>query len=65
MNKSPLAPPTRILLGIAGLPSLALGVMLIVTVMREGMASIGAFEVLYACAGLLAIYIAVTGKRLF
>lgn len=65
MNKPPLAPPIRILLGLAGLPSLALGVMLIMTVVQDGMASIGAFEVLYSGAGLLAIYIAATGKRVF
>ncbi|GGW79610.1 hypothetical protein [Alteromonas halophila] len=55
----------RIVLGLAGLPSLLLGVMLVITVVQSGLSDIGAFEVLYAVAGVVAMYIAITGRRLF
>lgn len=64
-EKPRLSPAIRILIGIAGLPSLALGYMLIFAVLNNGVDGIGAFEVVYSVVGLIAVYIAVTGKRPF
>ncbi len=55
----------RLIIGIAGLPSLLLGAMLIYSAVNEGGNNVSAFEVLYAIAGGIALYIAITGKRLF
>ncbi|WP_414829649.1 hypothetical protein [Alteromonas sp. H39] len=55
----------RLLIGLAGLPSLLLAVMLSYAAVTEGVSNVGAFEVLYAIAGGIALYIAITGRRLF
>lgn len=55
----------RLVIGLAGLPSLLLGAMLIYAAVTKGVSNVGAFEVLYAIAGGIALYIAITGKRLF
>jgi cytochrome c oxidase assembly factor CtaG len=57
--------PIRILVGLAGLPSLLLAYMLVLTFMREGIDGISAFEVVYSVIGAVALYIAISGKRLF
>jgi hypothetical protein len=64
-NKAKLPLTIRILVGIAGLPSIVLAYMLVLTFMREGIAGISAFEVVYSMVGAVALYIAITGKRLF
>lgn len=64
-DKPRLSPAIRILIGIAGLPSVALGYMLIATALHQGIAGIGAFELVYSLVGIVALYIAITGKRLF
>ncbi|ALS97904.1 hypothetical protein [Lacimicrobium alkaliphilum] len=64
-DKPGLSPAIRILIGIAGLPSIVLGYMLIATALEEGIADIGAFELVYSLVGVVALYIAITGKRLF
>ncbi|WP_340680333.1 hypothetical protein [Paraglaciecola sp.] len=64
-NKSKLPLNIRILVGIAGLPSIVLAYMLVVTVIHEGITDISAFEVVYSIIGVVALYIAITGKRLF
>ncbi|GGD78261.1 hypothetical protein [Lacimicrobium alkaliphilum] len=63
--KKRLSARVRILIGLASLPSLALGYMLVVTALNTGVAGISAFELVYSVIGLVAVYIAVTGKRLF
>ena len=55
----------RVMIGLAGLPSLALGGMLFYAASTGDAGNVGAFEVLYAIAGVIALYIAITGKRLF
>jgi uncharacterized membrane protein YuzA (DUF378 family) len=55
----------RILIGIASLPSLFLGLMLVNALLNEQANTIGAFEVVYALVGFVGVYIAITGKRLF
>ena len=55
----------RILIGIASLPSLFLGFMLVNALLSEQAGTIGAFEVVYALVGVVGVYIALTGKRLF
>jgi hypothetical protein len=64
-NKVKLPLTIRILVGMAGLPSILLAYMLVLTFMREGIAGISAFEVVYSMVGAVALYIAITGKRLF
>lgn len=65
VQKPGLSPAIRILIGIAGLPSIVLGYMLIATALEKGVADIGAFELVYSLVGAVALYIAITGKRLF
>lgn len=60
-----LPPNIRALIGIASLPSIALAVMLAITAAKGDYASIGSFEVIYSIVGMLGLYIAVTGKRVF
>ncbi len=55
----------RLMIGVISLPSLALAVMLGVVLYNGDYKSIGAFEVVYSAVGVLGLYIAVTGKRLF
>ncbi len=62
-SKLPVGP--RILLGVAAIPCLVLAGMLTTTLITDGLSDIGAFEVVYAGVGFIALYIAVTGKRLF
>ncbi|MDN4502470.1 hypothetical protein QX776_08655 [Alteromonadaceae bacterium BrNp21-10] len=64
-TKSKLPLHIRVLLGIAGLPSIVLAYMLIVTFMSEGGNGISAFEVIYSAVGVFALYVAITGKRPF
>tara|TARA_R110002167_G_scaffold173731_5_gene372365 strand:- start:772 stop:981 length:210 start_codon:yes stop_codon:yes gene_type:complete len=64
-NKAKLSLTIRILIGLAGIPSIVLAYMLVLTFMREGIAGISAFEVVYSLVGAVALYIAITGKRLF
>lgn len=55
----------RIILGILAIPSLYLAYMVGVTVMNEGFQEIDYFEWIYSLIGILAFYIAITGKRPF
>jgi uncharacterized membrane protein YuzA (DUF378 family) len=55
----------RVLVGIASLPSLALAFMLLRALFTGNASGIGAFETVYAIVGFVAIYIAITGKKLF
>ena len=64
-KKSKLSINIRILIGIASLPSLFLGFMLVSALLNEQADTIGAFEVVYALVGLVGVYIALSGKRLF
>lgn len=64
-SRAKLSLKIRILIGIAGLPSIFLAYMLIVTALNDGVSGISLFEVIYSLVGFLALYIAVTGKRLF
>jgi hypothetical protein len=64
-NKAKLSLTIRILIGLAGIPSIVLAYMLVLTFMREGIAGISAFEVVYSLVGAVALYIAITGKRIF
>lgn len=64
-NKSKLSNNIRILIGLASLPSLFLGFMLVSALLNEQADTIGAFEVVYALVGLVGVYIALSGKRLF
>lgn len=69
MNSTPqklsLSPAVRTLIGIASIPSLLLGGMLIFALASGEAESIGAFELVYSLVGIIALYIAITGKRLF
>jgi hypothetical protein len=64
-NKSKLSLNIRILVGLASIPSLVLAYMLAVTLINQGLTDINAFEVVYSVVGVVAFYIAITGKRLF
>ena len=55
----------RIMIGIAGLPSLVLAGMLCVMVINGQHQDIGAFELVYSFVGFFAAYLAITGKRIF
>lgn len=55
----------RVLIGLAGLPSLVLGAMLLVMVLNGQSQEIGGFELIYSLVGFFAMYMAFTGKRLF
>ena len=64
-NKGKLPLNLRILIGLAGLPSIILAYMLVVTIMNQGVMGISAFELVYSVVGVFAVYIAITGKRPF
>ena len=64
-SKTHLPANLRVVIGVASIPCLLLAGMLGVTIYQRGASDISAFEVLYAIAGVVAMYIAVTGKRLF
>ena len=55
----------RVLLGVFAIPSLYLAYMVGVMAVNGDYQKIDYFEWLYSLVGFLAIYIAVTGKRLF
>lgn len=55
----------RTILGIASIPSFILAGMLSVMIVNGDAGDISFFEAVYACVGILALYIALTGKRLF
>ena len=55
----------RILLGVVSLPSLLLGAMVISMAANGQGTDISLFEIVYAFAGGVALYMALTGKRLF
>jgi hypothetical protein len=64
-DKNVLSLNIRILLGVFAIPSLFLAYMIGVMVIDGDYQKIDYFEWLYALIGMLAIYIAITGKRLF
>jgi len=64
-NKSKLANNIRILIGLIAIPSLYLAYMIIVMTINGGADKVDYFEWVYAFTGFLALYIAVTGKKLF
>jgi uncharacterized membrane protein YuzA (DUF378 family) len=47
------------------LPSLLLAFMLISDALNGRYEAIGAFEIVYSLVGIFAVYIALTGKKLF
>ncbi|MCF2946581.1 hypothetical protein L0668_00550 [Paraglaciecola aquimarina] len=55
----------RILIGVVAIPSLVLAGMLGVMTFNGQFQEISIFEWIYSIAGFVALYIAVTGKRLF
>jgi hypothetical protein len=55
----------RILIGVIAIPSFLLSCMLLATALSGDAGSIGFFETIYAIVGVLALYIALTGKRFF
>jgi hypothetical protein len=55
----------RIIIGIISIPSFVLFCMLVATAFAGDMDSISIFEIVYAIVGVVALYIALTGKRLF
>lgn len=63
--KTKLSLRLRIILGIASIPSFILAGMLGVMIVNGDANDIGFFEAVYACVGILALYIALSGKRLF
>ena len=64
-DKNILPSNIRILLGVFSIPSLFLAYMIGVMVMDGDYQKVDYFEWFYALIGMLAIYIAITGKRLF
>jgi len=65
-NKTIKLPPAiRILLGAFAVPSLFLAYMIGVMAMNGDYQKIDYFEWIYSLIGFLAMYIAITGKRLF
>ena len=64
-KESKLPNNIRIILGILAMPSLFLAYMIGVTAMDEGFQAIDYFEWIYSFIGILAFYIAITGKRFF
>ena len=60
-----LSTAVRIMLGIASLPSLILAFMLVSMVIDGKNAEIDIFEVIYGAVGVVAFYIALSGKKLF
>ncbi|MFT6267141.1 MAG: hypothetical protein ACJAWS_003308 [Oleiphilaceae bacterium] len=64
-KKTKLSTNVRILLGVFAIPSLILAYMIGVIVVSGDYHQIDYFEWFYSLIGILAIYIAITGKRFF
>lgn len=64
-NKNKLPTNVRILLGVFAIPSLFLAYMIGVMVVNGDYQKIEYFEWFYSLIGFLALFISVTGKRLF
>ena len=64
-NPKMLSVKVRVLVGIFSIPSLFLLAMLIHTAMHGDSDTIGAFEIIYSIVGIVAMYMAVSGRRLF
>lgn len=64
-SKGTLSLPIRLLIGVIALPSFVLFCMVVATVLAGDAESIDLFEVVYSLVGVVALYIALTGKRLF
>ena len=63
-KKTKLTSNVRILLGVLAIPSLFLAYMIGVLAVNGDYQKIDYFEWVYSLIGILAIYIAITGKRL-
>ena len=55
----------RILLGVFAIPSLFLAYMVALIVLEGGHQEVEYFEWFYSLIGFIALYISITGKRLF
>jgi hypothetical protein len=64
-NKNELSSNIRILLGVFAIPSLFLAYMIAVMAINGDYQKVDYFEWIYSLIGILAFYIAITGKRLF
>jgi len=64
-DKKKLSSNIRILIGALSVPSLYLAYMIGVMAVNGDYKKVDYFEWLYSLMGILAIYIAITGKRLF
>jgi|GEM_PF-2644847 len=64
-KKTKLSANIRILLGVFAIPSLILAYMVGVMVVNGDYQKIDYFEWFYSLVGILAMYITITGKRLF
>ena len=64
-KKTKLSYNIRILLGVFAIPSLILAYMIGVMAVNGDYQKVDYFEWFYSLIGILAIYIAITGKRLF
>lgn len=64
-QKARLATNLRILLGCFAIPSLFLAYMVGSMVVKGDFQEVNYFEWVYSAVGMLALYMAVTGKRLF
>ncbi|MEM0909960.1 MAG: hypothetical protein AAGJ37_03240 [Pseudomonadota bacterium] len=60
-----LSTKLRVIIGLFSIPSLMLLAMLIYAVIKGDQQSIGVFEVIYSIVGVIAMFMALTGKRLF
>ena len=65
IKKTQLPSNVRILLAVFAIPSLFLAYMIGVMVVNGDYSEIEYFEWIYSLTGFLALYISVTGKRLF
>ncbi|MFT7373366.1 MAG: hypothetical protein ACI9T9_002066 [Oleiphilaceae bacterium] len=64
-KKTKLSSNIRILLGVFAIPSLILAYMVGVMAVNGDYQKVDYFEWFYSLIGILAIYIAITGKRIF
>jgi len=64
-DKKKLSSNIRILIGALSVPSLYLAYMIGVMAVNGDYQKVDYFEWLYSLMGILAMYIAITGKRLF
>ena len=64
-KKTKLSYNIRILLGVFAIPSLILAYMIGVMAVNGDYQKVDYFEWFYSLVGILAIYIAITGKRFF